>query len=276
MNKKTKDVISYYDCEPKGTCVKREEYLRGCVKREQEYWRECVKKEQEYLYEKKSSCPCPICTESINTSQNNYENHHDITRNQFLEPYYFIEGNRMEIPCVTKGEYQGACIEKRYEANQCYNDRCIEYPEEQRYDTNRYYNDRNNDIENQKFINLEQDGVIRNHFTEQRNLFDKEQLKIDIEELNKDNLNRKEIVEENNDEDKLPNYKGDYKGLMEIKKIISKGNNKKKWRKLTQELFDQIVDFEKNNPDIKQCEIEKIFLVNRSTYWRWKKKTSPT
>jgi hypothetical protein len=229
MNQKITDVIGYYDCDPKGTCVKREEYLRGCVKREQEYWRECVKREQEYFDERKNNCTCPNCMESKPTSQN-YENPHDITRNQ-LEPYDFYEGNRMEIPYVTKGSYQGVCIEQTYEANQYYNDRYFDYPEEQRYETNRYYNDRNNSI---KLI--EQDGVSRNYFTEQKLTFDKEQLKIDIEELNKDNLNWKEIEEEKNDEEKLPNYKGDYMGLMELKKIISKGNNKKKWRKLTQEL----------------------------------------
>jgi hypothetical protein len=62
-----------------------------------------------------------------------------------------------------------------------------------------------------------------------------------------------------------------YEGLMDVNKTIKK-ENKKKWRKMSQELFNQIVEFEKKNPNIKQCEIEKIFLVNRSTYWRWKKR----
>jgi len=107
-----------------------------------------------------------------------------------------------------------------------------------------------------------------------RQLFDKEQLKNDIEELNKDNIEwsnceMKSDVESGNEQEQPEN---NYEGLMDIKKTIKKDYNKKKWRKMTQELFNQILDFEKKNPNIKQCEIEKIFLVNRSTYWRWKKR----
>jgi len=99
--------------------------------------------------------------------------------------------------------------------------------------------------------------------------------KHEIEDITRDSMEwknvnseikiEKEPMEENTTEN-------NYEGLMDIKKTIKKDYNKKKWRKMTQELFNQILDFEKKNPNIKQCEIEKLFLVNRSTYWRWKKR----
>jgi len=39
------------------------------------------------------------------------------------------------------------------------------------------------------------------------------------------------------------------------------------------ELFYKMLEYEKDNPDVKQSDLEQIFNVNRSTYWRWKKKT---
>jgi hypothetical protein len=99
--------------------------------------------------------------------------------------------------------------------------------------------------------------------------------KNEIDDITKDSMEwktntdvkiEKEPIEETN------TTENNYEGLMDIKKTIKKDYNKKKWRKMTQELFNQILDFEKKNPNIKQCEIEKIFLVNRSTYWRWKKR----
>jgi len=108
-----------------------------------------------------------------------------------------------------------------------------------------------------------------------RQPYDKEQLKNDLEELNKDNMEWKNIepnLESESNLNEIDTNENNYEGLMDIKKTIKKDYNKKKWRKMTQELFNQILDFEKKNPNIKQCEIEKIFLVNRSTYWRWKKR----
>jgi hypothetical protein len=55
---------------------------------------------------------------------------------------------------------------------------------------------------------------------------------------------------------------------------IIKTIQKKKWRKMNMELFYKILEYEKENPDVKQSDLEQIFNVNRSTYWRWKKKHS--
>jgi len=55
-----------------------------------------------------------------------------------------------------------------------------------------------------------------------------------------------------------------------VKKIIQK-RSKSNWTKMTKELFNKIVEYEKGHENIKQCELERIFNVNRSTYWRWKK-----
>jgi len=111
-------------------------------------------------------------------------------------------------------------------------------------------------------------------FRVNRQSYDKEQLKNDIEELNKDMIewqNYESKIDKEN-ENELEQTEINYEGLIDIRKTIKKDYNKKKWRKMTQELFNQILEFEKKNPNIKQCEIEKIFLVNRSTYWRWKKR----
>jgi len=40
---------------------------------------------------------------------------------------------------------------------------------------------------------------------------------------------------------------------------------------MTKELFHKMVEYEKKHENIKQCELERMFNVNRSTYWRWKK-----
>jgi len=55
---------------------------------------------------------------------------------------------------------------------------------------------------------------------------------------------------------------------------IIKTIQKKKWRKMNLELFYKMLEYEKDNPDVKQSDLEQIFNVNRSTYWRWKKKHS--
>jgi len=56
-----------------------------------------------------------------------------------------------------------------------------------------------------------------------------------------------------------------------LNKPISKKSTKSHWTKLTKELFSQMLEYEKTHTNVKQCELEKIFNVNRSTYWRWKK-----
>jgi len=55
-----------------------------------------------------------------------------------------------------------------------------------------------------------------------------------------------------------------------IKKSIKK-RIKRCWTKMTKEIFHQMVEYEKKHENIKQCELERMFNVNRSTYWRWKK-----
>jgi len=54
-------------------------------------------------------------------------------------------------------------------------------------------------------------------------------------------------------------------------KLINKKKSKSSWTKMNKELFLKMVDFEKKHGNVKQCEMERIFNVNRSTYWRWKK-----
>jgi len=59
-----------------------------------------------------------------------------------------------------------------------------------------------------------------------------------------------------------------------INNVIKKRKRtlKNNWNKMTEALFKQMLEYEKQHPDIKQCELQKVFNINRSTYWRWKKK----
>jgi len=62
------------------------------------------------------------------------------------------------------------------------------------------------------------------------------------------------------------------KETITLKKLISKKRSPKStWTKMTKEIFNEMVEFEKSHPHIKQCDLEKYFNVNRSTYWRWKR-----
>jgi len=67
----------------------------------------------------------------------------------------------------------------------------------------------------------------------------------------------------------MPSIRENSNNNMPIIKTIQK----KKWRKMNLELFSKMLEYEKDNPDVKQSDLEQIFNVNRSTYWRWKKKT---
>lgn len=49
-------------------------------------------------------------------------------------------------------------------------------------------------------------------------------------------------------------------------------NRKVQWKKMTPELFHEIYQWEKTQSRVKQCQIQTKFHVNRSTYYRWKKK----
>jgi len=55
--------------------------------------------------------------------------------------------------------------------------------------------------------------------------------------------------------------------LKKIKKRAPRNN----WKKMTKDLFNQMLEYEKLNPNVKQCDLQRVFNVNRSTYWRWKK-----
>jgi len=55
-------------------------------------------------------------------------------------------------------------------------------------------------------------------------------------------------------------------------KRIKKRSPKNTWQKMTDDLYKKISDYEKDHPNIKQSDLQKLFNVNRSTYWRWKKK----
>jgi hypothetical protein len=44
------------------------------------------------------------------------------------------------------------------------------------------------------------------------------------------------------------------------------------WKRMNPTLFQEIFQWETNQPKVKQSQIEKKFNVNRSTYYRWKKK----
>jgi len=55
-------------------------------------------------------------------------------------------------------------------------------------------------------------------------------------------------------------------------KRIKKRSPKNTWQKMTEELFKKMLEYEKENPNVKQSDLQKLFNVNRSTYWRWKKR----
>jgi hypothetical protein len=61
------------------------------------------------------------------------------------------------------------------------------------------------------------------------------------------------------------------KDPLSLKKLIKKRQPKSTWTKMTKEIFNKMVEFERTHPSIKQCDLEKVFNVNRSTYWRWKR-----
>lgn len=45
---------------------------------------------------------------------------------------------------------------------------------------------------------------------------------------------------------------------------------KKKWTKINEEILKEMLEYERKHPHVKQKELEDIFKVNRTTYWRWK------
>jgi len=67
----------------------------------------------------------------------------------------------------------------------------------------------------------------------------------------------------------------DVNSVMAIDSILNKkgaSRNRNKWKKMNYELFNEMLVYEKNHPQVKQSDLQEIFNVNRSTYWRWKKK----
>jgi len=60
-------------------------------------------------------------------------------------------------------------------------------------------------------------------------------------------------------------------------KRIPKISNRRTWTKMTQKLFSEIYDWELNQTQpVKQQDIESTFNVNRSTYYRWKRRFEAT
>jgi hypothetical protein len=55
---------------------------------------------------------------------------------------------------------------------------------------------------------------------------------------------------------------------------ISVKSPKGKYQKMTEQLFRQIVEYERHHKGIKQSELEVLFNVNRTTLTRWKKNNS--
>jgi len=60
-------------------------------------------------------------------------------------------------------------------------------------------------------------------------------------------------------------------GDRKMKRIPFKSPNKS-WQRMTSELFQQMLQYEADNPGCKQSELEEIFKVNRSTFYRWKRR----
>jgi len=55
-------------------------------------------------------------------------------------------------------------------------------------------------------------------------------------------------------------------------KVRRSKRRKISWKRMNPTLFQEIFQWETNQPKVKQSQIEKKFNVNRSTYYRWKKK----
>jgi len=55
-------------------------------------------------------------------------------------------------------------------------------------------------------------------------------------------------------------------------KIRRAKRRKISWKRMNPALFQEIFQWETTQPKVKQSQIEKKFNVNRSTYYRWKKK----
>lgn len=47
---------------------------------------------------------------------------------------------------------------------------------------------------------------------------------------------------------------------------------KRQYNKMTEKIYNEILEYERKHPDIKRTELEKIFNINRTTYWAWKKR----
>eukprot|EP01130_Rhizamoeba_saxonica_P016529 TRINITY_DN7660_c0_g1_i1.p1 TRINITY_DN7660_c0_g1~~TRINITY_DN7660_c0_g1_i1.p1 ORF type:complete len:162 (+),score=25.17 TRINITY_DN7660_c0_g1_i1:291-776(+) len=57
-------------------------------------------------------------------------------------------------------------------------------------------------------------------------------------------------------------------------KRVSKVSSRKSWSKMSYPLLIQMYEYEQNNPDTTKKQMEKLFNIHRSTYWRWKNKFS--
>eukprot|EP01130_Rhizamoeba_saxonica_P004141 TRINITY_DN1706_c0_g1_i2.p1 TRINITY_DN1706_c0_g1~~TRINITY_DN1706_c0_g1_i2.p1 ORF type:complete len:312 (+),score=58.62 TRINITY_DN1706_c0_g1_i2:110-1045(+) len=61
------------------------------------------------------------------------------------------------------------------------------------------------------------------------------------------------------------------KGPRRLKRV-QRVSARKKWGKMSYPLLMEMYEFEQNNPKVTKKEIERMFDIHRSTYWRWKNK----
>jgi len=97
------------------------------------------------------------------------------------------------------------------------------------------------------------------------------------EDHQEDTQNDEKMIKKENEEDKTTT-RGQKKNRIVCSEPKSKKTKKRaprnNWKKMTKELFYQMVEYERDHPNVKQCDLQKIFNVNRSTYWRWKKQNN--
>jgi len=102
------------------------------------------------------------------------------------------------------------------------------------------------------------------HFIElpERNVVKTQQQKISKEGDDRERVKQQVETKENNSSE---NSEKETKGRRPKRRKIL-------WKRMNPTLFQEIFQWETNQPKVKQSQIEKKFNVNRSTYYRWKKK----
>jgi len=100
----------------------------------------------------------------------------------------------------------------------------------------------------------------------ERNAVKKHQQKIDKEGLDeRERVKKLQVEAETKENTSSENSEKETKGRRPKRRKIL-------WKRMNPTLFKEIFQWETNQPKVKQSQIEKKFNVNRSTYYRWKKK----